>query len=72
MKLIWYCLQISVGLWSKGTFPNPSTSRGSAEKLVRREREREREENDDEIAAKVCFPLIINYFSGESFTNSVV
>jgi len=32
-----------VGLWSKGTFPNPSTSRGSAEELVRRERERERE-----------------------------
>jgi hypothetical protein len=62
-----------VGLWSKGTFPNPSTSRGSAEELVRRERERERErENDDEIAVKVCFPLVINYFSGESFTNSLV
>jgi len=60
-----------VGLWSKGTFPNPSTSRGSAEELVRRERERERE-RDDEIAAKVCFPLVINYFSGESFTNSLV
>jgi hypothetical protein len=48
------------------TFPN------QRERARRREREREREESDEEIAAKVCFPLVINYFSGEMFTNSVV
>jgi hypothetical protein len=60
-----------VGLWSIGTFQNPSISRGSPEKLVSREG-REREENEVEIDAKVCFPPVINYFSGEIFTNSLV